>query len=270
MAFQSRARKLPSLLDGKLQEFRNAGRRKEKGRDQAGSLKLVAYSISKWPIGAPAVISSVCRCSRNQIQRAVAFLINFLFRKHENSPLGKVHPAFRLLPVVFSPLRFPTPRAVLVKKMRGTFLDRKIPGRVPGKQMREDQSAPRAHRTGLIIFMILCHGCGGSPRWWDTSFPSSCNESLPRKRAVRPSSYHWQRPAASWPEYILLPFISRRPYLITYCDDRRLGELMDVDIENERKHGKRDDSDTKMKQFTGYTMKRDSSKWLCYFISILG
>jgi len=164
MAFQSRARKLPSLLDGKLQEFRNAGRRKEKGRDQAGSLKLVAYSISKWPIGTPAVISSVCRCSRNQIQRAVAFLINFLFRKHENSPLGKVHPAFRLLPVVFSPLRFPTPRAVLVKKMRGTFLDRKIPGRVPGKQMREDQSAPRAHRTGLIIFMILRHGRGGSPR----------------------------------------------------------------------------------------------------------
>lgn len=50
MAFQSRARKLPSLLDGKLQEFRNAGRRKEKGRDQAGSLKLAAYSISKWPI----------------------------------------------------------------------------------------------------------------------------------------------------------------------------------------------------------------------------
>jgi len=90
---------LPSLLDGKLQEFRPA-RRKEKRRDQAGSLKLAAYSISKWPIGAPAVISSVCRCSRNQIQRAVAFLINFLFRKHENSPLGKVHPAraFRLLP----------------------------------------------------------------------------------------------------------------------------------------------------------------------------
>jgi len=45
---------------------------------------------------------------------------------------------------------------------------------------------------------------------------------------------------------------------------------MDVDVANEREHGKRDDSDTKMKQFTGYTMKRDSSKWLCYFISILG
>lgn len=138
MAFQSRARKLPSLLDGKLQEFRNAGRRKEKGRDQAGSLKLAAYSISKWPIGAPAVISSVCRCSRNQIHRAVAFLINFLFRKHENSPLGKVHPAFRLLPVPSHPfpsLLFPSLvllalGAGLVKKMRGTDSDG---GEIPGR-----------------------------------------------------------------------------------------------------------------------------------------
>ena len=61
----------------------------------------------------------------------------------------------------------------------------------------------------------------------------------------------------------MLPFISRRSYLITYCDDRRLGELMDMDIANEREHGQRDDSDIEMKQFTGcikYMIKRDSSK----------
>lgn len=157
MAFQSRARKLPSLLDGKLQEFWNAGRRKEKGRDQAGSLKLAAYSISKWPIGAPAVISSVCRCSRNQIQRAVAFLINFLFRKHENSPLGKVHSAFRLLPVVFPSL--PPSCRVREKNARNSLWWGES-RTMPEKQMREDQSAPRAHRTRLIIFMTLRHRRG--------------------------------------------------------------------------------------------------------------
>lgn len=68
---------------------------------------------------APAVISSVCRCSRNQIQRAVAFLINFLFRKHENSPLGKVHPAFRLL--VFPSLSYPSRRTRGKKNVRNSL-----------------------------------------------------------------------------------------------------------------------------------------------------
>lgn len=182
MAFQSRARKLPSLLDGKLQEFWNASRRKEKGRDQAGSLKLAAYSISKWPIGAPAVISSVCRCSRNQIQRAVAFLINFLFRKHENSPLGKVHSAFRLLPVV----PFPPPRAVPVKKNARNSLGWGESRTMPEKQMREDQSAPRAHRTDY--FYDVTSPTRGCPRDEIPPSRSSCNESSPRKRAVQPSS----------------------------------------------------------------------------------
>lgn len=140
----------------------------EKGRDQAGSLKLAAYSISKWPIGAPAVISSVCRCSRNQIQRAVAFLINFLFRKHENSPLGKVHPA--RVPSTSRRFLFPSLRASCLWKegggeKRGKRNARNSHGRgdsrtMPEKQMREDQSAPRAHRTRLIIFMTLRHGRG--------------------------------------------------------------------------------------------------------------
>jgi len=78
-----------SLLDGKLQEFRNAGRAasREKGRDQRGSVKLAAYSISKWPIATPGVVSSAgephrCKPARptNGTARAPAFLINFLFR----------------------------------------------------------------------------------------------------------------------------------------------------------------------------------------------
>lgn len=162
MAFQSRARKLPSLLDGKLQEFWNAGRRKEKGRDQAGSLKLAAYSISKWPIGAPAVISSVCRCSRNQIQRAVAFLINFLFRKHENSPLGKVHSAFRLLPVVFPSLPAPSCRAREKKCAEQSRMGR-IPDDAGETNARRSKCAPGSS-DGTDYFYDVTSPTRGCPR----------------------------------------------------------------------------------------------------------
>lgn len=120
--------------------------------------------------------------------------------------------------------------------------------------MREDQSAPRAHRTGLIIFMTLCHR-RGVVQEMRCLLPIDDVTNLRRERehAIQPSSCYWQRPVTPWPEYIPSPFISRRSYLITYCDDRRLGELMDVDIMNERGHGKGNDMTMiKMKQFMRY------------------
>jgi len=44
--------------------------------------------------------------------------------------------------------------------MRGTVSDGEDFRTMPEKQMREDQSAPRARRTRLIIFMTLRHGRG--------------------------------------------------------------------------------------------------------------
>lgn len=210
----------------------------EKGRDQAGSLKLAAYSISKWPIGAPAVISSVCRCSRNQIQRAVAFLINFLFRKHENSPLGKVHSA--RVPSTSRHFLFPSLRASCLwkeKKEEKKHAEQSRMGRFPDDagetNARRSKCAPGSSDETDYFYDVTSRA-RGCPR--DEIPPSRrrvTNLHRERERS-NPAPCYWQRPAASWPEYISLPFISRRSYLITYCDDRWLGELMDEDIRNER------------------------------------
>lgn len=135
----------------------------------------------------------------------------------------------------------------------------KILGPVTEKQMRGDQSAPRAHRTGLIIFMMLRHGRAELSRRWDASFPPSCDESLLKKRAIQPSSCYWQQPVVPWLEYISPAFYFHvRSCFITYCDDRRLRINRLGHCERKREKGKGDDSDIKMKRFMKYIMRWDA------------
>lgn len=167
MAFQSRAQgNCSSLLDGKLQEFRNAGRAQEKGRDQRESVKLAAYSISKWPIAAPGVVSSAGKPHRRgrEGRRTPAcpcpyFSLIFYFAPARKLAASKVHPPSRLLPVVFLPPpvrrggrgELPAWRARCSRKKKQKKKNARSTlgrgGEFPEKQMRGDQSAPRAHRT---------------------------------------------------------------------------------------------------------------------------
>lgn len=124
----------------------------------------------------------VCRCSRNQIHSAVAFLINFLFRKHENSRrMRKFIQRLVYFPCLVFP-SLPSRARALKKKLRGAFTD--------GGRFLDDVGETNARRSkcapgssdGTDYFydvMSQARGCPG-----DEMPPSHrrCNESSSGKR----------------------------------------------------------------------------------------
>lgn len=116
--------------------------------------------------------------------------------------------------------------------------------------MRGDQSAPRARRTGLIIFMTLCHR-RGVVQEMRCLLPIDDVTNLRRRKRER------ERKRADDSTLLVLLTTTCHPVtgiytvafyfasFLPYYLLRRLGELMDVDITDEEGHGKRDDGDEK-------------------------